>query len=432
VEQENIFEFIKVGRENGIIDAVAGAGKTFTILECARYIPKNAQAMFCAFNKSIATEIGDKLHRISKGNVSAKTIHALGWRIIRERFSREPKLDDSKYYRLLIDPRMQESLSSYYEAIFRINKKLTDRDKTDYKYVIDEYLLDIINKGRLTIVKMPEAIDVTEFQNMVDHYDCLGEYEDKELPEYYKMFSVLLERGNDLFRETKIMDFTDMLYLPCIWELYPKGTYDFLFIDECQDLSLAQLLITKKYVHMKSRIVAVGDPFQAINGFAGADADSFNRVKTDFSAKILPLTKCFRCPEEVIELAKAIRSDITGLDKQGLVQTIEYRKVLEMAKPGDLIVSRTKDSIIPLMFAFIDTGMSVHSQCVIVEYKPCKIRRSIRFQRRKQTNHISGDFEVHLLHGNTPMKSLPSIVRPCGKLRGDFATASTVPRTDEI
>ena len=37
--QEKIYEFIETGTGNGIIDAVAGAGKTTTLMECVEHVP---------------------------------------------------------------------------------------------------------------------------------------------------------------------------------------------------------------------------------------------------------------------------------------------------------------------------------------------------------------------------------------------------------
>ncbi|MFD1001946.1 AAA family ATPase [Ohtaekwangia kribbensis] len=76
-EQQTIFRFVQQGNGIGIIDAVAGAGKTTTIMECARHIPMStANVLFCAFNKSIAKEIAGKLAERGLSNVTVKTIHA--------------------------------------------------------------------------------------------------------------------------------------------------------------------------------------------------------------------------------------------------------------------------------------------------------------------------------------------------------------------
>ena len=59
-EQKQIFHFVQNETGHGIIDAVAGAGKTTTIMECSRYVQNQSEILFCAFNNSIATEILQK------------------------------------------------------------------------------------------------------------------------------------------------------------------------------------------------------------------------------------------------------------------------------------------------------------------------------------------------------------------------------------
>ena len=59
-----------------------------------------------------------------------------------------------------------------------------------------------------------------------------------------------------------------------------------------------------KHVKMNGRFVAVGDPKQAIYGFAGADVESFNLLKQLPHTAKLPLSVCYRCDKSIIELAK--------------------------------------------------------------------------------------------------------------------------------
>ncbi|MEL6973551.1 MAG: ATP-dependent helicase, partial [Bacteroidota bacterium] len=56
-EQLAVFDFVQNGSGHGIIDAVAGAGKTTTIMRSTDYVPAEAKILFCAFNNSIAKEI---------------------------------------------------------------------------------------------------------------------------------------------------------------------------------------------------------------------------------------------------------------------------------------------------------------------------------------------------------------------------------------
>ena len=55
--QNDIFEFIQHGTGNAVISAVAGSGKTTTLIHALTLIPTDKSILFLAFNKSIATEL---------------------------------------------------------------------------------------------------------------------------------------------------------------------------------------------------------------------------------------------------------------------------------------------------------------------------------------------------------------------------------------
>ena len=59
-EQKKIFNFVKYDSNHGIIDAVAGSGKTTTIVESVELIDQSKKVLFCAFNNSIAKEISNR------------------------------------------------------------------------------------------------------------------------------------------------------------------------------------------------------------------------------------------------------------------------------------------------------------------------------------------------------------------------------------
>ena len=56
-EQRRIFKFIQKRKENILIEAYAGAGKTTTIVEAVHLLPKDASILFLAFNKHIKEEL---------------------------------------------------------------------------------------------------------------------------------------------------------------------------------------------------------------------------------------------------------------------------------------------------------------------------------------------------------------------------------------
>lgn len=142
--------------------------------------------------------------------------------------------------------------------------------------------------------------------------------------------------------------------------------YDVVLVDEAQDLSGIQHEIVSRMVrppksfiqHYKlnepdyerlpeGRVVAVGDPRQAIYGFRGAHADSMERLRERFRMRELPLSVCYRCPRAVVDHARQWCPQIEagegaawgyvgeeGTDWQGQCE-IALGAPVEFAKGGD-------------------------------------------------------------------------------------------------
>lgn len=399
-EQKRIFQFVKDGSGHGIIDAVAGAGKTTTIMQCANYID-NKSALFCAFNNSIANEIRRRFSELNISGVITKTIHSLGYGILRDNNigSRQYRLDDKKYDQLLKNSSFKEEVLPYYKSIIEINELDSDElDNDDQSFAIRNLLydannriLDIAQKARSILLKPV----IEDFKAMTLHFNMFSTMDsekakfDEEIEAYYNIYKILLGYGNDFSMKYKVIDFTDMIYLHYEWKLMPSNKVDFLFIDECQDLSKAQLATAVKYGKKGTRVLSVGDPSQSIYGFTGADIESFDRIKRMTKASQLPLTTCFRCPKSVIEIAKTIREDINGSKEyNGIVEAITRKKVLEIAQPGDLIISRIKAPLMELVFEFIKKEIKVRIH-------PDEVRDFIDDLRRVfKIDEASSDIEI--------------------------------------
>ena len=91
--QQAIYDWIEHGAGNAVVDAVAGAGKTSTLLEGAKRL-KTTNACFVAFNKVIADEIASRLQAIDSP-MQASTIHSLGKRCLGK-----ARVESNKYTKL--------------------------------------------------------------------------------------------------------------------------------------------------------------------------------------------------------------------------------------------------------------------------------------------------------------------------------------------
>jgi len=93
--QVGVFDWISNGRGDAIVNAVAGSGKTTTLVQAAHTL-KAANSIFIAFNRHIAEELQKKLD--GTGMV-AKTIHSVGNGMLIKQMGKT-NLEDKKYKKL--------------------------------------------------------------------------------------------------------------------------------------------------------------------------------------------------------------------------------------------------------------------------------------------------------------------------------------------
>ncbi len=368
-EQLKIFNFVKYESNHGIIDAVAGSGKTTTIIDSASLIDSSKKILFCAFNNSIAKEISNRFLQKGMAAVQVKTMHALGLEILKTNFAGTFRLENDKYSKLIDQFLEQETSEEILRRLCEINDiPIDSQNKIDqyqlkaFRSVVKATALDASTKLRLTLTRF----ELEAFSNLVKHYNVFNErklgskFVDEEINLYFLIAKEIISKGNDLAKRTFLIDFADMLYLPFEWNLTPLSRFDLLFIDECQDLSKSQLAVALKYVKKEGRILSVGDPHQSIYGFTGADIESFNQIRSLPNTVTLSLSKCFRCPDNVIELAQHFRNDIFPFSsKEGFINKIQYDEVIQHVKPGNLIISRTKAPLQVLIFKMIDKSIVI-------------------------------------------------------------------------
>ena len=242
-EQEKIYNFIQYDANHGIIDAVAGSGKTTTIIESIQFVDKGKEMLFCAFNKSIRDEIHKEITEKGFDNIVVKNLHQLGFDILKSNSEVEYNVDPKKYDKIIsksINSSLEDSLKKYLK-LYGINiEPQNSFEESVLKNNINSFknkLTECVNKIRLTLTKSA----FQEFKEMTIHFgiiDVLKTHEsilDKVITILLNCTTEVLEIGNIYAKKQNLIDLTDMLYLPKCFELYPKKKYDLLFVDEWTD-----------------------------------------------------------------------------------------------------------------------------------------------------------------------------------------------------
>jgi superfamily II DNA or RNA helicase len=93
-KQEAIYHVWRNESSNILINAVAGSGKTTTLLQLVEYC--RHRTLFVAFNKSVQEEIQTRLTDRGLKQGKAMTIHSLGLKAIKSKYG-SVKINNGRY-----------------------------------------------------------------------------------------------------------------------------------------------------------------------------------------------------------------------------------------------------------------------------------------------------------------------------------------------
>jgi len=357
VYQQGIYDFITNGQGNAVVSAVAGSGKTTTLINALNLIPSELNVLFLAFNKSIAQELSERVPK-SATNIEVRTLHAYGYFSLQK--SHKSNIDASKYRKLLKDIQSysefndSEFLKKYNfkpQQIKMINDFIFDDSEKEFiddKVSYFNRVMKLSDLGRLNL------IDLKNQDNGIEQLKDLAIKHNVETinGECFRAW-LLINIGSSY---TISADFTDMVFLPNYLNLQTTK-YDIVFIDECQDLNACQRELMKKAIKPNTgRFIAVGDSAQAIYGFAGADSDSFQKLIDIPNTITLPLSVCYRCGSDIIEYAKKIMPQIEASPnaKKGLIDhNFSYKNITK----GDMVICRNTMPLVSLCMKYLSQGI---------------------------------------------------------------------------
>lgn len=318
--QKAIFRFIKSGEGNAIVEAVAGSGKTTTIVEALNKC--DGSSVFLAFNKAIAQELKDR-------DVNAKTFHSL---CIQPVLKAKPG-------------RVVESDKT--AKIFR-----TMYPDKEFQFMYLGFVCKLVGLAKQSGIDclIPNIVD--NYIDIVEHHEMELDHEAAQLHIAIQTAMLVLSACN---AHPKWIDFDDMLYL-VVRDGIKLPKFRWIFVDEAQDTNAIQRSILRKIGRKDgSRLVAVGDPAQAIYGFRGADSNSLNNIADEFKCTRLPLTVSYRCPQAVVAHAKKWVSHIEAAPTApiGEVRLLGSNWTPEIFGSKDMVVCRTTRPLITLGYSML-------------------------------------------------------------------------------
>jgi superfamily I DNA/RNA helicase len=345
-QQSAVVDWVESGEGNVFVEALAGTGKTHTLIAASRNL--HGSASFAAFNKKIADEIK---YKVRGSNMRVGTFHSFGYRAWRNHESNAQVDADLKRRNMM--------------------------DALEIPWDMRSAVAEMVSLAKQSVVgRVWDTTDIGVWDHIIDHFDILLKLknfnifdDDTEIRRdliYYAAKGVQwsAEQGKYL------IDFDDMLWLPLLEDV---GMYqnDWILVDEANDTNAARRMLAHKMVKECGRSIFVGDRNQSIYGFTGADSDAIDLIIKEFNCTTLPLTVTFRCSKAATELAQKYVPAITAAEsnQDGSVTQCNkeefYRTYVSSSsetglKPGDAILCRNTKPLITLALQLIREGIGCH------------------------------------------------------------------------
>ncbi|MFZ3481801.1 UvrD-helicase domain-containing protein [Sphingomonas sp. 3-13AW] len=284
-----------------IVEAFAGTGKTSTLVEYAK--KWKSKGLYLCFNSSIASEA--KV-RFRGTNVTARTAHSYA----------SQALGVSRYNGRLVNKIRRQHIR---EAGISLGNL----------YVSEERMMKALLEA-LTSFMIDQGAELQP-------YHCgLQGLTDRSLDSVMPILSSVVERFINF--QTSDLPFTHDIYLKHL-EMFGgiSKEYDYLLIDEAQDLNPVLISLVKK---SGLPAIIVGDPFQSIYAFRGAVS-----AMRMFDAPRLPLSQSWRFGSNVADVANHILTYVSEPPERPIVGRPEHETVVERysgsAPPKCFILART-------------------------------------------------------------------------------------------
>mgnify|MGYP000457007780 CR=1 FL=1 len=282
-----------------LVLAGAGSGKTRTLTFRVAHLIKNKQVaprniLALTFTNKAAGEMAERIGRLFGITITKRvyysdkmphlgTFHSICGRILRK----------------------ESGLLGYDEnfVIYGESEQLTLAKQVaqDLKISSDR----IKPKNLLAIVSSNKnkLISADEFASEA------GSFFQEEVAKFYTLYQTALKKSN-------AMDFDDLIFqtvfllkkFPAIKEKYGE-IFRYILVDEYQDTNRAQYLLLKLLAEKNRNLCVVGDDFQAIYGWRGAEVENILNFEKDYpEAKVVLLEQNYRSTGNILEAAHCIIS----------------------------------------------------------------------------------------------------------------------------
>lgn len=282
-----------------LILAGAGSGKTKTLTQRICHmieegIPAN-EILAITFTNKAAKEMTDRILSLIGENAKPKTctFHSLGFEIIRE-------------FGTLIGYRPHIGICDEDDRKKRLKQALETVE------TLQEYKLGTFSKNKMAVEILSKFIsamkDLCFMPDECKNVSCKDDevLSKAELIMAYSYYQASLMEDNQVDFDDLITNSVRLLEREDVANFYWRR-YKYISVDEYQDTSKAQFRMVHRLAEGNGNICVVGDDYQSIYAFRGADITNILFFQTVYpDAKVVILGENYRSTPQIVNGASAV------------------------------------------------------------------------------------------------------------------------------
>ncbi|ENN8375944.1 DNA helicase IV [Providencia rettgeri] len=304
------------GEDNVLVLAGAGSGKTSVLVARAgwlilRGLAKPEQILLLAFGRKAADEMNERIHSRLQQDIEAKTFHALALHIIREGSKKSPVIseletDTQKRHTLLLNE-WREQCSAKKAQAKGWREWLSEElqwEIPDGEFWKDEKISTKVATRLdrwLSLMRMHGGSQKDMIENTAEEIRDLFQ-------KRIRLMAPLLKAWKSALKDEGAIDFSGLIHQAI--NILEKGRFispwKHILVDEFQDISplRAKLLQVLRKQNKQTTLFAVGDDWQAIYRFSGAELDLTTSFEHNFGiGELCALDTTYRFNERIGEVA---------------------------------------------------------------------------------------------------------------------------------
>ena len=395
----NIFEGLNKEQKKAVemtegpllILAGAGSGKTKTLTHRIAYLishkqipPENILAV--TFTNKAAGEMRDRVYEIMTGSIGSApgrgwmpfmgTFHSICVRLLRQ---------DGEYIKIPSNFVIFDSLDQATSV-----KEAMKQLKIDVKQYSPRTIVSIVSSAK------NELVSPSDYQAMA------GTPNQKVAAEVYSVYQRILKEANALDFDDLLLKAVNLLEVKEVREKW-QNHFKYILIDEYQDTNAAQYKLVKTLASKHHNICVVGDDWQSIYSWRGADYRNILNFEKDYpDTTVIKLEQNYRSTQSILDAAHQIitknqkRSDKllwtnaqAGLPVQIVTASNEREEGEQIIRTIQSAVNTSKRSYQDFALLYRTNAQSRSLEEAFVRYGiPYKIVGGVRFYDRKEIKDI--------------------------------------------